>query len=520
MAEAQCLRVWRRSEVCEALGISEAAFVHFAIAIGNDYTASFDRAVAYDWSLLKHAETHGAPARGVSSGFGVAALDSLLVTVAGLEGPLRACAATESPEQAAAVQLAIDYSIAVYELHPLDGFPLDDPVSTRLCESDESPQQQEVAFAAKDGFVSPAEVMWRFRSCGNSAPGTEPPAPEGEELALATAAALDESAEDSPFFQDLQAYVAEQVAAAAGPPRPRKGVAEHALCYLRGKGAPELSAAHLQGIEAMLQRLNERSQAPVEAFPYRPRWRDVVAAHAYQRACYLLLRHLPLDVYRNKRNGPTDLYHGIYFHSALRSIACAAAPVPGIAAPAPAQSALTPAPTVAEDAALKSTAVAPEPARPEPAAEVPGRKETLPIDAYREEILARIQRDRVTIIHGETGCGKSSCLPAFLLEHAESCNPPQPCQIMVSQPRRIAVTSLLRRLRQTLGHKVGMRMGHGVRDDSPATRIHYVTTGYLVRALAHQPQHFLKVTHLIIDEVHERSVDGDLVCLLARDLLR
>lgn len=50
---------------------------------------------------------------------------------------------------------------------------------------------------------------------------------------------------------------------------------------------------------------------------------------------------------------------------------------------------------------------------------------------------------------------------------------------------------------------------------------HYpLTLGYLVRALAHQPDRFHKCTHLIIDEVHERSVDGDLVCLLARDLLR
>ena len=65
-----------------------------------------------------------------------------------------------------------------------------------------------------------------------------------------------------------------------------------------------------------------------------------------------------------------------------------------------------------------------------------------------------------------------------------------------------------------------MRMGHGIKDETQNTKIHYVTTGYLVRALAHQPQSFSRCTHLVIDEVHERSVDGDLVCLLARDLLR
>ena len=70
-----------------------------------------------------------------------------------------------------------------------------------------------------------------------------------------------------------------------------------------------------------------------------------------------------------------------------------------------------------------------------------------------------------------------------------------------------------------LGNKVGMRMGFGVKDESEETIIHFVTTGYIVRLLAHHPESFSEHTHLIIDEVHERSVDGDLLCLLARRLL-
>ena len=64
-----------------------------------------------------------------------------------------------------------------------------------------------------------------------------------------------------------------------------------------------------------------------------------------------------------------------------------------------------------------------------------------------------------------------------------------------------------------------MRLGRGVRDDSAKTCVHFVTTGYLVRLVAHYPSTFRHHTHLIIDEVHERSVDGDLLCLLARRLL-
>jgi HrpA-like RNA helicase len=67
--------------------------------------------------------------------------------------------------------------------------------------------------------------------------------------------------------------------------------------------------------------------------------------------------------------------------------------------------------------------------------------------------------------------------------------------------------------------QVGMRMGHGVRDVAPKTKLFFVTTGYLVRLLAYRPESFDQHTHLIIDEVHERSVDGDVLCYLAKRLL-
>jgi HrpA-like RNA helicase len=93
-------------------------------------------------------------------------------------------------------------------------------------------------------------------------------------------------------------------------------------------------------------------------------------------------------------------------------------------------------------------------------------------------------------------------------------------RMMVSQPRRIAATSLMKRLRTSIGDAVGMRMGHGIRDETASTKIFFVTTGYLMRLIAHYPEVFERHTHLIIDEVHERSIDSDLVCLLARRLLQ
>lgn len=93
--------------------------------------------------------------------------------------------------------------------------------------------------------------------------------------------------------------------------------------------------------------------------------------------------------------------------------------------------------------------------------------------------------------------------------------PPNPTQsqtkLFISQPRRIAAKALVERLRATepeLKDQIALRMGHGVREyETNNTRAWFVTTGYLVRLMANHPERFNDVSVLIIDEVHERSVD-------------
>jgi hypothetical protein len=148
---------------------------------------------------------------------------------------------------------------------------------------------------------------------------------------------------------------------------------------------------------------------------------------------------------------------------------------------------------------------------------------TLPIDEHQERILDNIEANRVTIIHGETGCGKSSRVPVMILE-APSPEPTLPTiKMFISQPRRIAAASLVERVRSCEPkhrEKFAVRMGHGYREyESGKTQAWFVTTGYLTRLLANYPERFNDVTHLIIDEVHERSVDTDILCLLCRRLM-
>jgi HrpA-like RNA helicase len=147
----------------------------------------------------------------------------------------------------------------------------------------------------------------------------------------------------------------------------------------------------------------------------------------------------------------------------------------------------------------------------------------LPIDAHKDAILKSVKENRVTIIQGETGSGKSSRVPVMLLEAP----PPEPTsnkvKMFICQQRRIAAKSLTERIRMTEPHLkdlIGLRMGHGVREyESKRTQAWFVTTGYLVRYLANNQGAFHDVDYLIIDEVHERSIDSDILCLLAKRLL-
>ena len=147
----------------------------------------------------------------------------------------------------------------------------------------------------------------------------------------------------------------------------------------------------------------------------------------------------------------------------------------------------------------------------------------LPIDEFEERILRTIRNHRVTIIQGETGCGKSSRVPIMILRAPVPDDDLSEVKIFISQPRRIAAKALVERVRSCepdLQHKIALRMGHGEREyETSQTRAWFVTTGYLVRVLANHPERFNNVSHLIVDEVHERSVDSDVLCLLCKRLL-
>lgn len=141
---------------------------------------------------------------------------------------------------------------------------------------------------------------------------------------------------------------------------------------------------------------------------------------------------------------------------------------------------------------------------------------SLPIDAHRHTICTTVDECLITVIQGETGCGKSSRVPHFLLEaHRRSF-------IIVAQPHRVAAISLATRVaserKEAVGKSVGYRIGNSSLDCSNSNVV-FVTNGWLFQKLAHNPNFFKRCTHVILDEIHDRSLDSDLVYLIMKELL-
>ncbi|KAF4029979.1 Helicase associated domain (HA2) [Phytophthora infestans] len=167
----------------------------------------------------------------------------------------------------------------------------------------------------------------------------------------------------------------------------------------------------------------------------------------------------------------------------------------------------------------------PEPKKP---VSLKGMIKTLPVFAHREEILENVAANQLTIIQGETGCGKSTSVPQFLYDSwaRDKAAFERPVNIYVTQPRRIAAIELantVARMREgnefkedgQVGKAIGYRIGQKHLTSSK-TKITYVTTGYMVERIIHDPEALMKITHLVLDEVHERSMDVDLLLLLLK----
>lgn len=142
-------------------------------------------------------------------------------------------------------------------------------------------------------------------------------------------------------------------------------------------------------------------------------------------------------------------------------------------------------------------------------------RQKLPIFQHKDDILEYVNKNQVTVIIGETGSGKSTQIPQFLM-------PSNKKQIAVTQPRRVAAASLAARVSEEYGCQLGQEVGYQVRFSNVThprkTKLKYLTDGMLLREIM-LDGNLNKYSTIIIDEAHERTILTDLIMGFLKDLI-
>ncbi|XP_042387797.1 DExH-box ATP-dependent RNA helicase DExH6-like [Zingiber officinale] len=158
----------------------------------------------------------------------------------------------------------------------------------------------------------------------------------------------------------------------------------------------------------------------------------------------------------------------------------------------------------------------------------------LPIASFKHLITSTLENNQVVLISGETGCGKTTQVPQYLLEYMWDKG--ETCKIVCTQPRRISAISVAERISYERGETVGETVGYRIRLESKGGKqssIMFCTNGVLLRLLISRGSSmsstdsgnslledcFQGITHVIVDEIHERDRFSDFMLTILRDLL-
>ncbi|CAI9565361.1 unnamed protein product [Staurois parvus] len=152
-------------------------------------------------------------------------------------------------------------------------------------------------------------------------------------------------------------------------------------------------------------------------------------------------------------------------------------------------------------------------------------REKLPSYTMKEEIVKIINSNQVTVISGETGCGKTTQVTQFILDDLIMRGYGSTCHVICTQPRRISAISVAERVAAERAEPCGRgnSTGYQIRLESQLPRkqgsiLYCCTTGIVLQWLQ-SDQCLGNVSHIVLDEIHERNLQSDVLMAIVKDLL-
>ncbi|KAH3686614.1 hypothetical protein WICPIJ_002413 [Wickerhamomyces pijperi] len=153
------------------------------------------------------------------------------------------------------------------------------------------------------------------------------------------------------------------------------------------------------------------------------------------------------------------------------------------------------------------------------------QRESLPVFAMRDQLIQTVYDNQFTVIVGETGSGKTTQLTQYLNESGlfyRSAKSEKHLMIGCTQPRRVAATSVAKRVAEEMGVQIGEQVGYSIRFEdrtSELTEIKYMTDGMLQREAIRDPL-LSEYSVIMLDEAHERTIATDVLFGLLKQACR
>lgn len=146
------------------------------------------------------------------------------------------------------------------------------------------------------------------------------------------------------------------------------------------------------------------------------------------------------------------------------------------------------------------------------------QRESLPVFKLKRQLMKAIAENQVLVVIGETGSGKTTQMTQYMAEMGLTSKGIIGC----TQPRRVAASSVAKRVSEEFGCELGQEVGYSMRFEdctSPETVIKYMTEGMLLREYLADNK-LSKYSALMLDEAHERTINTDVLFGLLKELIK